>query len=83
MSRHCTILLVKNGEYYLELAHEEHADRDQADLFGPFDSEKAVEKYLFDNFCNPGGLDFDTADETPLQAPNGTKIQSPKRNRGW
>lgn len=83
VSRHCSIVHVEsNNTYYLELADEEYAGYEDANLYGPFKSEAEAEEYLY-RFSNPGGIDFYSVDEAPKTAPNGSKIISPSNSNFW
>jgi hypothetical protein len=84
MQRHMAIYKAKNGKWYLELADREYGEQHEADLYGPFASEKAADDYL-DNFSNPGGGWTDRSGKQPVpkSAPNGSKIISPKKSTGF
>lgn len=86
MSRHCEIYKASDNQWYLELAEEEYGESDDADCYGPFESEQAADKYLSDGFSNPGGLDIDDSGrrKPPTKAPNGSSVQRPRsRNSVW
>ena len=81
MSRHCAIYKSRGPQYWLELADEEYAGRDQAFTYGPFNTEKDAEEYL-DRFSNPGGIDYYGTTVKPKRSPNGMPIQRPTHKRG-
>lgn len=85
MSRHCGIYKATDLKWYMELAEEEYGDSSDADCYGPFDSQEDADKYLSDNFSNPGGLDLDESCRRapPTKAPNGSAVQRPTRGRSW
>ena len=66
MSRHAAIYKAKNGKWYLELAPNEYGEEYDADLYGPFNSEKEADDYL-DNFSNPGGMFTDQVNDLCLK----------------
>lgn len=83
--RHCAMYLATNGKWYLELADKEYGERRDANTWGPFPSEKAVEKFL-DNFSNTGGIDYyeEGKKPPPTRGPNGEPLKSPQSyNTGW
>ncbi len=87
MQRHMALYKAKNGKWYLELAANEYGEQHEADLYGPFATEKAADAYL-NNFSNPGGGGYDDGGKQPVpkSAPNGSKIINPKsaaQNRPW
>lgn len=79
MSRHCDFYLATDGKWYLELAHNEYGEWDDATTYGPFNSMEKAEDYL-DNFSNPGGFGVDDSGEheVPTESPNGSKVVNPR-----
>lgn len=79
-SRHCAIYKTSDGKWYMELAADEYGEESDADCYGPFSSENAAEKYLDDNFSNPGGIHTDSSgkEPPPTKAPNGTRVIKPR-----
>lgn len=84
MSRYSAIWLANNEKWYLDLAPNEYGEEEDADTYGPFSSEDAADKYLSDNFSNPGGgwVDDSGEKDPPTQAPNGSKIINPRSGGG-
>lgn len=85
VSRHCAIYLAVDNQWYMDLAHEEYGESDDASTYGPFKSEEDVMKYLDDNFSNPGGYSIDNSGKEPVPtvSPNGENITRPIIRRGW
>lgn len=79
VSRHCSFYKSVDGKWYMELAHEEYAGREDATTYGPFLSEEAASKYLHENYSNPGGscIDESGTEPVPLKSPNGDPVQVP------
>jgi len=79
VSRHCDFYLAKDGKWYMELANDEYGEWEDSTTYGPFNSEEAVEKYLDNNFSNPGGMGVDDSGdrEVPTESPNGGKVVRP------
>jgi len=77
MSRYCGIWKANNGRWYLDLAPNEYDGYDKAITYGSFSSEEAAEKYLEDNFSNPGSMDIDDEGRhpPPTKSPNGSPVQ--------
>ena len=84
VSRYCSIYKAKNKKWYLELAPHEYGEYEDADTYGPFDSEDEADGFL-SGFANPGGLSIDKSGKKPVpkKSPNGRKIISPKINNRW
>lgn len=82
MSRYCGLWLANNGKWYMDLANEEAGERHEATTYGPFPSEEAADKFLSDNFSNPGGYSSDNSGKQPPphKSPNGDKVHPPRRN---
>ena len=80
MSRYCDIYKTNDGKWYMDLAHEEYGEWDDATTYGPFNSEEAADKYLSDNHSNPGGMGVDDSGdrEVPTESPNGSRIVNPR-----
>jgi len=56
MQRACDFYLATDGSWYCRLGNYEYAYEDhQCTEYGPFTSEDAADKYVRDNFSNPGG----------------------------
>lgn len=56
----CLILQVQPNQWFYVLEHRDAPKnawdwREHASAYGPFPSEEAAEKHLFDNHANPGG----------------------------
>jgi len=81
MQRYCGIFKAVNGKWYLDLADQEYGEYEDAQRYGPFDSNEAVEKYL-DRFSNPGGGVTDDRGTAPVphKSPNGSPIQKPQQS---
>ncbi len=82
-SRHCAFYKATNGSWYMELAQEEYAGREDATTYGPFATQDAADEYLRDGFSNPGGSwsdDSGTA-AVPTLSPNGQPVQNPRMAR--
>jgi len=79
MSRYCDFYKTKDGKWYMDLASNEYGEWDDATTYGPFNSEEAVEKYLDNNFSNPGGMGVDDSGEreVPTESPNGSRVVRP------
>jgi len=56
----CIFIQDKKGDWYLMLQDE--------GLFGPFKSEEETDKYLSNNFANPGGYFTEVGQKTPTKA---------------
>lgn len=84
MSRHCDFYLATDGKWYLELAHNEYGEWDEATTYGPFNSMEKAETYLDNNFSNPGGFGVDDSGEheVPTQSPDGGKVVRPGSGGG-
>lgn len=75
VSRYCSFYKASDGKWYLELAHEEYGEREDATTYGPFSTlDKAID-YL-DQFSNPGGWDEDDSGTRPppTKSPNGRPV---------
>ena len=87
MQRECTLYKARDGQWYMDLADEEYGGLDDATTYGPFKSEETTEKYLQDNFSNPGGYSTDDSGKQPVPkiSPNGRPVQKPKSHswRSW
>ena len=77
--RYCGIFKAVDGKWYMDLAHNEYGDLDEATTYGPFASEEAVNQYLDYNFSNPGGysLDGSGGHPAPKVSPNGDPVINP------
>jgi hypothetical protein len=77
--RYCGVWKASNGRWYLDLAEQEYAEYEDATTYGPFRSEDAANKYLHDNFSNPGGYMTDESgkEDPPTKSPNGHKVVNP------
>jgi hypothetical protein len=84
-SRDCAFYKAQDGKWYMELAEEEYAGREDATTYGPFGSQEAADKYLTDGFSNPGSSWSDDSGKAPVPAmsPNGSPVQAPARLRAW
>lgn len=82
--RHCEIYKATDGKWYLELAPHEYGEYEDADTYGPFDTEDDLQKYL-DHFSNPGGYGYDDSGKhkVPTKSPNGKPVQKPRHSYGW
>lgn len=82
-SRHNSFYKAVDGNWYMELAHEEHGRQEDADVYGPFASLEAAEQFRRDGFSNPGGYwDDDSGTQpVPTHGPNGNKLIAPTRRR--
>lgn len=59
-SRRCDIVKDTKGQWNLVLGNFEYAyDDSDCTVYGPFKSAEAAEKYLDDNFSNPGAMNED------------------------
>lgn len=85
MSRHCEFYKAKNGKWYMDLAPNEYGDYRDANTYGPFQSLDAAEKYLSNNFSNPGADDVDESGDrpVPVKSPNGRPVTKPSSGRTW
>ncbi len=81
-SRHAHIYKAKNGKWYLELGDHEYAAEHQSTTYGPFNTEKDLEREL-QQHSNPGGFSYDDSgtDKVPKKSPNGRAVQKPTRQR--
>lgn len=79
VSRHCAFYKARDGKWYMELAPDEHGEERDAFTYGPFRSDSAAEKYLHDNFSNPGSDEYDDSGNAPVpkRSPNGSPVQRP------
>ncbi len=84
VSRYAGIWKASNGRWYLDLAHREYGDYEDATTYGPFSSERAADKYMSSNFSNPGGLDVDDSgtQPPPKRSPNRDPVVKPGRGGG-
>jgi hypothetical protein len=75
-SRHCEHFLATDGQWYLILGDFEYAwDEHDCTTYGPFKTEEALDKYLRDNFTNPGCGSCD--DSGTIDPPK--EVTSPRR----
>lgn len=66
--RACSFWLANDGKWYLTLGNHEYAfEREDCTDYGPFDSEEEADRYLRNNFTNPGCSD--TWDEGTADPP--------------
>lgn len=81
-SRHCAFFKASNGKWFMELAHEEYAGREDSTTYGPFDSEEGARIYLR-RFSNPGGSWTDDSGESPVPtvSKNGEPVVNPRADR--
>lgn len=79
-SRHCAFYKALDGRWYMELAAQEHAGREEATAYGPFPSEEAAHDYRRGRFVNPGGATSDDSgtNPVPLKSPNGSPVECPR-----
>jgi hypothetical protein len=87
VSRYCAIWKASNNGWYLDLANKEHGDYEDATTYGYFRDEREAERFLDDNFSNPGGVDVDESgkEPPPKKSPNGDRVVDPasfRRQRG-
>jgi hypothetical protein len=84
MSRYCDFYKTQDGKWYMDLANDEYGEWDESTTYGPFSSEEATEKYLDDNFSNPGGMGVDDSGErsVPTESPNGSRVVNPRSGGG-
>ena len=84
-SRYCEFWKASNGKWYMDLASREYGDYEEATTYGPFASEAATEKYLDDNFSNPGATDTDDEGHRPppTKSPNGRPVVKPDAVGRW
>ena len=82
VSRFCEFWLASNGKWYMDLAHDEYGEAYDATTYGPFNSEEAADKYLRDNFSNPGGASIDDSGDrsVPTKSPDGSPVVNPRRS---
>lgn len=82
-SRHCAFYKAVDSNWYMELAHEEHAGREDSDTYGPFASFDAAKQYLDRNFSNPGGWWDDDSGTAPVptQGHNGEPVIDPRKSQ--
>jgi len=66
-------------QWYLDIADREYGEYDDSWTYGPFNSEKDVERYL-NNFSNPGGWQTDASgkEKPPTRSPNGRSVTKPR-----
>lgn len=85
VSRYCEFFRAQDGRWYMHLAGREYGDYEDATTYGPFRSQDEAERFLRDNFSNPGGDDVDDSGEQPVpkRSPNGDPVQDPRRMRRW
>lgn len=79
-SRHCAFYKALDGLWYMELAAQEYAGREDATTYGPFASEDAAADYRRARFVNPGGATIDDSgtDPVPLKSQNGSPVERPR-----
>lgn len=84
-SRHCEFYKAQDGRWYMELASREYGDERDATTYGPFPTQDAAERYLSDNFSNPGGWYEDDSGDKPVpkRSPNGQPVERPQRRSMW
>jgi len=83
LQRYCFIYKAKDGNWYMDLADQEHGTERDAYSYGPFPSEDAVHEYLHRNHSNPGGAQIDDSGRQPVprRSPNGAPVEKPKKRR--
>jgi len=59
----CRFRKANDGKWYMSL--EQYDSRDEYDHYGPFDSFEKAEKFLDDEFPNPGGYSVDESGRRP------------------
>ena len=65
VSRECCIYKATDDKWYLLLGDFEYAyDEEDCTTYGPFVSEEKADRFLSNNFSNPGGLDVDDSGES-------------------
>jgi hypothetical protein len=79
-SRYCHIYKANNNKWYTDLAsgdgnHQQHT----ASTYGPFNDIESAEKYISDEFSNPGGWSIDKSGkkQVPKESPNGRPVTKP------
>ena len=79
VSRYCHIYKAKDKNWYLELAHKEYGDYEQAYTYGPFSTEKELMEFL-NQYPNPGGYSYDPSgkQKVPKKSPNGKPVEKPE-----
>lgn len=85
VSRYCGFWKASNGKWYMDLAHKEHGDYEDATTYGPFRSEDEADRFLRDSFSNPGSTDSDDSgtQPPPTKSPNGERVVDPRKARRW
>lgn len=83
VSRYCSFYKASDGKWYLELAHDEYGEREDATTYGPFSTQDKAIDYL-DQFSNPGGWDEDDSGTRPppTKGPNGRPVVRPGSSGG-
>jgi hypothetical protein len=72
-SRYCHIYKANNNLWYVDLASFEGGQNHDANTYGPSNSQNEIEKFILDNFSNPGGWTVDKSGKksAPKVSPNG------------
>ncbi len=80
VQRHYAIYLATNQKWYVELASQEYAGREDATTYGPFDTQDAAYIEL-DHHSNAGSIWTDDSGKTPppTESPNGEPLREPTR----
>lgn len=77
LRRYCEMMKAKDQKWYLLIGDDfEDAGPEDSTAHGPFASESKTERYLEDNFSNPGGLEID--DSGTQDVPS--DVKKPQRN---
>lgn len=79
VSRYCSFYKAQDGRWFMELAQEEHGEREDATTYGPFRDQEAAIEYLDENFANPGGWNVEDSGTLPVPtvSPNGEHVMRP------
>lgn len=66
LSRKCQIFKATDNQFYMQLGNFEYAEDPQdCTTYGPTKTADEMEKFLFDNFSNPGSISFDDSGTIP------------------
>lgn len=78
MSREARIIKARDHKWYYFIAHREHGEYPNGDIFGPFSSEDDAHQHMSDNHSNPGGAMIDKSGSEPVPK----NVKSPSNMRG-
>lgn len=81
MSRRCDIWLATDKKWYMRLGNFEYAYDDwECTVYGPFDTEEALEKEL-DRHSNPGGSFTDRSGRIPPPVIESKSVMKRRKHR--